>query len=176
MMCLAISGNCAKPILWYCAHRVRRHSNGNISDAQCLDTIEISIDRDIAEAALIFLRWLIKTTLCIGRHEQDDTYTRIAPGLNYRLRHRIGIIVGPSARLMMYIVKFTHAGIASPQHLTIGSQSFFIQCVRVQVLRLSIHGAPPCPEGVLSGERAMGMSTECTLKDVAVGVDKAREQ
>src|SRR5260370_5098997 len=112
-----------------------RHSNGNISDAQCLDTIEISIDRDIAEAALIFLRWLIKTTLCIGCHEQDDTYTRIAPGLNYRLRHRIGIIVGPSARLMMYIVKFTHASIASPQHLTIGSQSFFIQCVSVQVLR-----------------------------------------
>src|SRR5215469_5882486 len=78
---LAISGNCAKPIFRYCAHRMRSYSDRNTRDAQCLDAIEVSIDRGIAEAQLTFLRWLLKTALRIGSHEQDDPDARITPRL-----------------------------------------------------------------------------------------------
>src|SRR5258708_37794478 len=78
---LAISSNCATPIFRYCTHRMRSYSNRSPRDAQRLDTIEVSIDRGIAEAELTFLRWLIKTALRIGRHEQDNPNARITPRL-----------------------------------------------------------------------------------------------
>ncbi len=77
---------------------------------------------------------------------------------------------------MVHIVKLAYAGIASREHLTIGTHSRFIQTVGVQTLGLGIHGSPPCPEGILFGEGTMRMATQRTLKDVAVGIDEAGQQ
>src|SRR5258708_12912391 len=60
---LAISGNCAKPIFRYCTHRMRSYSDRHTRDAQPLDTIAVTIDRQIPEPDLPFLLSLLKTTL-----------------------------------------------------------------------------------------------------------------
>src|SRR6266487_2581756 len=100
---------------------MRSNSNRYTCDAQPLYSPEISIDRGITEASLTFLCRLIETALSVGRHEQDDTYTCITPGLYYCFRHHIGISVGLTTWLMMHIMKFSDAGITSSQHLTIGA-------------------------------------------------------
>src|SRR3989442_15229576 len=82
---------------------------------------------------------------------------------------------------MMDIVELTHAAIASRQHLTIGKHSRLVQTLRVQTLRLSIHGTPPCPEGILRRGVSLpppwfSMSAQSTLKDMAMGIHEAWQE
>src|SRR6266487_5962130 len=110
-MCMAISSDSTKPLLRYSTHRMRSNSNGSTFDTQSLDPVEKSIDGGITESSLLFLWRLIKSALGIGRHKQDNTYSRILSSLYYCFGHRVGISIRLPILLMMYVVKLPHAGI-----------------------------------------------------------------
>src|SRR2546426_6989883 len=126
-MSMTIIGDRAKPLFWHRSHGMRGDTNGKTCNAQCLNTIEISIDGAVTETELTFLWWLIKTALRVNCHEQDDSYSCVTPGLYYCFGHHIGISIRLPARLMMHIVKLSHAGVASRQHFPIGRQGSCIQ-------------------------------------------------
>src|SRR5689334_15308719 len=98
------------------------------------------------------------------------------PRLQYRFGHAIHALVRLSTGLMVYIVELANTGIASRQHFAIGMQSNLIQSIGLQTLSFCIHSPTPCPESIMRRARTLGMTAQCTLKDVAVRIHKTREE
>src|SRR5436305_1776646 len=73
---------------------------------------------------------------------------------------------------MMNIVEFTNGRVTSHDHLAISVQSQTVEPIRIESLRLGIHGITPRPECILFRERAMCMASQGTLKNMAMHVDE----
>ncbi len=173
---LRVAGDLLEPFPRHRPDTVRREPDAALP-GQRLDPRQVRRHVRIAEAGLALGRWLAGTGAGVGTHQQHDLDAGIAGGRHGGLGHRVGVVVGGTSGMVVWVVELAHRRVAGRHHLVVEQQRDLVGAVGIDRVGGAVHLVPPCPEVVAGMGRidVLDAPPQHALEGVAVGVDEPRQ-